>query len=80
MTLESIFLFLLSNLSYLLLDGKGQSQRFECMTVSLEEFTVELHPLQTKCMQETLHSIHAHNHTNRNVKEEIHADCNNDCV
>lgn len=48
-----------------------QVQRLKLTTVRLEKFTVELHPLQTKSVQETLHRVHTHNHTHSNREKEI---------
>lgn len=57
-----------------------QVQRLKLTTVRLEKFTVELHPLQTKSMQETLHRVHTHNHTHSNREKEILADDNYDSI
>jgi hypothetical protein len=36
-------------------------ERFKCIPLSLEEFVLELNPMETKAMQEALHAIHHHN-------------------
>lgn len=55
------------------MDGSNQLQRDELSSISFEKFTVELNPLKTQSVQETLHSIHTHNDSYCYAEEEVHS-------
>ena len=71
---------LLSQLVRIGLQGSFKGQRQELPPISLEKFTVELHPLQAQGMQEALHRVHGHDDSHRDVEEEVHSQGNDDRV
>lgn len=40
-------------------------------TLSLEEFVLELNPMESKCVKEALEIVHAHQHSERNTEEYV---------
>ena len=79
--LKNHFNSFLHSISYnLSLNRIHYRYRVKFPSVSLEEFTVKLDPLKTKSMEETLHSIHKHNHTYSYIEKEIHSKHYNDNI
>jgi hypothetical protein len=52
----------------------GEGVEVEGESISLVEFVVELHPVQTKSVQEALETVHAQQNTESNACQEDETD------
>lgn len=67
----SLYLYLCVKfgLLYFCVDFLVKTEWSECVTVALVELVLELHPMKTQSVQETLHHVHTHQHTESGSSE-----------
>lgn len=65
----SLDLWVKFSLLYFCVDLLVKTEWSKCVTVPLVELVLELYPMETQGVQETLHHVHTHQHTESGSSE-----------